>query len=104
MARHKRIASSQTDAAMPASPVAWQLQIVIEEDEELSARRFTVWIAPAGNNGVHLCIGSGPTRIAAIEDADLELRGALGLLRGQECEAPPPCEKCGWRADQEARQ
>lgn len=73
---------------MPASPATWKLKVAIEEDEELSARRFTVWIAPASDTGHHLCIGSGPTRSTATTDAGIELRGALELL-----EQPQPKAK-----------
>lgn len=83
-------------ADAPGDPNRWRLKIVVQEDEELSAHRFTVWIAPDVDSGRHLCIGSGPTRAAAMADAEVELRGALGLLKGQECEDPPPCPKCGF--------
>ena len=91
----KVLQSSASTGAPPADPTAWTLKIVIEEDEELSARRFTVWLAPAGDSGTHLCIGSGPTRAAATMDAEVELRGALGLLEKQI--EWPACEKCGYR-------
>jgi hypothetical protein len=94
--RVKRLSTSpETATPMAAAPDQWALKIVIEEDEELSSRRFTVWLAPAGDSGLHLCIGSGPTRAAATADAEVELRGALGLL-GKDAE-PPACEKCGYR-------
>lgn len=99
--RVKRVsAHPDTAPARPADPDQWALKLVIEEDEELSARRFTVWIAPAGDSGLHLCIGSGPTRAAATADAELELYGALKLL-GTDVHRPA-CEKCGWRKDLEA--
>jgi len=93
--RAKRVTPQPARAAdAPASPEIWKLKIVIEEDEELSARRFTVWVAPSGDSGHHLCIGSGATRAQAVTDAETELRGALGLL-GKDA-ARPACEKCGW--------
>jgi hypothetical protein len=99
--RAKRVTPQPARAAdAPADPNAWKLKVVIEEDEELSARRFTVWIAPAGDSGYHLCIGSGATRAEAVSDAETELRGAVGLL-GKGVDRPA-CEKCGWRKDLEA--
>jgi hypothetical protein len=73
-------------ADAPADPNAWKLKIVVVEDEELGAHRFTVWLAPASDAGAstHLCIGSGPTRAHAIADADVELRGAVTLLANAE--------------------
>jgi len=105
MAKKPRRGSTRTvspvpeRAPAPAAPDAYTLRIDIEEDEELSAHRFTVWLAPAdeGRSGLHLCIGSGPTRAQAITDAEAELRGALTLL-GKDGRLPP-CQKCGWRPD-----
>jgi len=100
--RVKRVTAQPARAAKaPADLNAWKLKIVIEEDDELSARRFTVWIGPAADSGHHLCIGAGATRAAAVTDAETELRGALVLL-GKDADRPR-CEKCGWRTDVEAR-
>jgi len=62
----------------------WRLKILVEEDEDAFpvTDRFTVWLAPSGDRRVQhrLGIGAGETRADAIEDARVELQGALTLL------------------------